>query len=85
MSAGIGFLGLSYLLESGGSGYFPIRVVRSYIEAGRLHLVKEAPDFHRPAYAVYPQSSAQESLLKVAFQGLRNLATAEAATSDDAA
>jgi LysR family transcriptional regulator, flagellar master operon regulator len=83
VSVGIGFLGLSYLLESGGTGYFPIRVARPYIEAGRLHLVKEAPDFRRPVYAVYPQSSAQESVLKVAFKGLRDLAATEAAASDE--
>ncbi|HLI12165.1 MAG TPA: LysR family transcriptional regulator [Alphaproteobacteria bacterium] len=78
VSCSIGSLGLAYLLETGGTGYFPIRMVRPHIEAKRLHLVAEAPEFRRPAYAVYPQASAQEPLFTVALKGLRDLAAAEA-------
>jgi len=78
VSVSIGPLGLAYLLESGGSAYFPIRVARPYLEEGRLHLVEGAPEFRRPAYAVYPQGSAQEGLVPPALRGLRDLAAAEA-------
>lgn len=82
VSVSIGLLGLAYLLENEGTGYFPIRVVRPYLEGGRLFLVEGAPEFRRPAYAVYPQASAQENLLKVAIQGLRDLAATEALQSE---
>jgi len=82
VSVSVGLLGLSYLLESGGTGYFPIRVARPYLDEGRLHLVKDAPDFQRPAYAVYPQHSAQERVLETAFRGLRGLAATEAEASE---
>lgn len=82
VSVSIGILGLAYLLESGGTAYFPIRVARPYIEEGRLHLVERAPEFRRPAYAVYPQASAEEDFFKVALGGLRDLAATEAAQSE---
>jgi DNA-binding transcriptional LysR family regulator len=77
VSVSIGLLGLAYLLESGGTAYFPMRVVRPHLEDGRLHLVQGAPEFRRPAYAVYPQASAQDKFFTVALGGLRDLAAAE--------
>ncbi len=79
VSVSIGLLGLSYILENGGTAYFPIRAVRPYLDEGRLHLVAAAPEFRRPAYAVYPQAMAQEAFFQVALNGLRELAAAEAA------
>jgi len=52
--AGIGWLGLQHILNNGGSGYFPERLVRPYLKAGTLHRVLEAPTFRLPAYVVYP-------------------------------
>src|SRR5512134_1666092 len=49
----IGWLGLQHILENGGSGYFPLRLVRSHLESGRLHLLRDAPAFRHPAYVVY--------------------------------
>lgn len=49
----IGWIGLQHILEVGGTGYFPIRALRSPMARGQLHLVKEAPEFLLPAYAVY--------------------------------
>ncbi|MGB3866842.1 MAG: LysR family transcriptional regulator [Xanthobacteraceae bacterium] len=54
LSANIGWIGLQYALKNGGSGYFPARIVRPYLDAGSLHIVEGAPDFMIPAYAVYP-------------------------------
>ena len=82
VSLSIGALGLAYVLENGGTAYFPIRMVRPHLEGGRLHLVVSAPEFRRPAYAVYPQASAQEPLFQLVLGGLRDLAKKEAAASE---
>lgn len=52
--ANVGWLGWRYLLDNGGSGYFPFRLVQSYLQTGRLSIVQGAPEFSIPAYAVYP-------------------------------
>lgn len=73
---GLGSLGLSYILQNGGSGYFPHRVVRPYLEAGELHEVRGAPSFVRPAYVVYP--AGDDEVLALALDGLRHTASLEA-------
>jgi Transcriptional regulator len=75
----IGWLGLQHILENGGSGYFPIRLVRSYLENGRLHFVQEAPEFRHPAYAVYSME-AEGDLVQTAVAGMRQVAAREAET-----
>lgn len=54
LTANIGWLGLQHVLSNGGSGYFALRIVRPYNDAGRLFLVGGAPEFFLPAYVVYP-------------------------------
>lgn len=54
LSVNIGWLGLRYLFEHGGSGYFPFRIVEGLIASGRLTRVAGAPDFPMPAWLVYP-------------------------------
>lgn len=54
LTANIGWLGLQHILENGGSGYFPRRIVEPHLEAGRLHIASGAPAFSMPAYVVYP-------------------------------
>jgi DNA-binding transcriptional LysR family regulator len=66
---GIGWLGLQHLLESGGSGYFPERLVRAHLHAGRLHRVPDAPTFKLPAYVVYP-ADRDEGLLDPAITAM---------------
>ena len=83
VSVSVGILALAYVLEQGGTAYFPIRVVRPHLEAGRLHLVAEAPEFRRPVYAVYPQAAAQEALFQLVLGGLRGIAKTEAAESEN--
>jgi DNA-binding transcriptional LysR family regulator len=53
LSVNIGWLGLQHLLRSGGSGYFPYRLVRAAIAKGRLRAVADAPEFILPAYLVH--------------------------------
>ena len=56
----IGWLGLQHILENGGSGYFPERIVLPYLEANRLNLIRGAPEFSMPAYVVYPHESDRD-------------------------
>ena len=74
---GLGPLALRYILEAGGSGYFRTRAVRPYIDSGQLHLVRGAPEFSYPAYAVY-SVNADETLLGPALKGLRAVAADDA-------
>lgn len=57
ITVGIGWLGLQHILNGGGSGYFPRRLVFDYINQGSLYPVESAPSFQLPAYVVYPKSS----------------------------
>lgn len=66
-----GPLGLAYILEAGGSGYFRLSAVRAHLETGRLSLVPDAPEFVHPAYAVLSESPGDEALIAVALDGLR--------------
>lgn len=61
ITVGIGWLGLQHILASGGSGYFPRRLVLDLINQERLFTVNSAPTFQLPAYVVYVKSS--ENLL----------------------
>jgi DNA-binding transcriptional LysR family regulator len=70
---GLGPLGLQYILEAGGSGYFRLNVVRRYLKSGRLRLVPGAAEFAYPAYAVYSES-ADASIVTPALAGLRHVA-----------
>jgi len=70
LTFGLGEMGLRYILEHGGAGYFPLRVVRPLLREGSLHRVRRAPVMQRPAYVVYPAVWAEEELLQLALQGL---------------
>jgi len=54
LTANIGWLGLQYVLENGGSGFFAHRIVEPLLKARRLYVVDGAPEFTLPAYVVYP-------------------------------
>ncbi len=77
LMANISWLGLQHILENGGSGYFPIRLVRSFLENGHLHLVQDAPEFNHPAYVVYPVKG-KDDLIDMAVAGMRRIAACEA-------
>jgi LysR family transcriptional regulator, flagellar master operon regulator len=55
-----GSTGLAYILENGGSGYFPVSMVAELIGAGRLFAVPEAPIFSFPLFAVLTPSLAAQ-------------------------
>jgi LysR family transcriptional regulator, flagellar master operon regulator len=70
---GLGPLGLRYILEAGGFGYFRLNTVQPYLKEGRLRLVKGAAAIAYPAYAVYSES-ANMATLTPALAGLRHVA-----------
>ena len=74
VAVGLGALGLQYVLQNGGSGYFPIRMVEPLIDEGKLHLVKGAPTVRRPAYTVYSAHPKDDEALNQALDGLREIA-----------
>lgn len=78
VTTNVGWLGLRHILGKGGAGYFPARLVRSYLESGKLSTVNDAPEFTLTAYAVHrPDSDAGPMALAIAE--IRRLAAAHAA------
>jgi LysR family transcriptional regulator, flagellar master operon regulator len=72
MFVGLGPLGLDYIVEIGGSGYFRQRAVQPFVASGRLHLVPGAPEFLYPVYAVRAEQGGDADLVGIAMEGLRN-------------
>jgi LysR family transcriptional regulator, flagellar master operon regulator len=70
---GLGPLGLQYILKVGGSGYFRTHAVAPYLRNRRLRLVRGAPEFLYPAYAVYSEG-ADIKVMAPALAGLRHIA-----------
>jgi DNA-binding transcriptional LysR family regulator len=75
LTANIGWLGVQHMLANGGSGYFPERLVRPYVAAGRLHLRHDAPAFALPAYVVYP-AEGDPTVIAPAIESLHEVARA---------
>lgn len=73
---GLGPLGLRYILETGGSGYFRRQAVQPFLAEGKLSIVREAPEFVYPAYAVYSEAADKE-VLGPALAGLRHVAATQ--------
>jgi DNA-binding transcriptional LysR family regulator len=74
---GLGPLGLQYILKVGGSGYFRAQAVAPHLRKRRLRLVRGAPEFLYPAYAVYSED-ADVKIMAPALAGLRHIAKAQA-------
>ncbi|CAA7624535.1 LysR family transcriptional regulator [Magnetospirillum sp. UT-4] len=77
VSVGLGALGLQHILAHGGTGYFPMRVVRPALAAGRLTAVEGAPEFRRPAWLVYAHDEGRADWFPTALEGLRHVASLE--------
>ena len=78
VTVGLGDLGLRYVLENGGSGYFPLRVVGPLIAEERLFRVDNAPVGRRPVYAVYNEAPGNPEIVALALRGLRRFGEDEA-------
>jgi DNA-binding transcriptional LysR family regulator len=77
---GLGPLGLQLILKDGGSGYFRRQAVAPYLRAGRLTLVRGAPEFVYPAYAVYSENADDPKVVEPALAGLRHVAASQQVT-----
>lgn len=75
LTVNIGWLGLQHILSDGGSGYFPQRLVKPYLEDGRLTCPGGAPTFALPAYAVYANDDG-EAPIPLALKAIRELVAA---------
>jgi LysR family transcriptional regulator, flagellar master operon regulator len=73
---GLGPLGLQLVLKDGGSGYFRHHAVEPHLRTGRLTLVRGAPEFLYPAYAVYSENADDPKVVEPALAGLRAVAAA---------
>ncbi|MBL1404827.1 MAG: LysR family transcriptional regulator [Rhizobiales bacterium] len=58
----------NYLIENKKTAYMPHRIADDYVAAGKLHLVKDAPNFPFPAYAVWTEHKSEEILMPVLEQ-----------------
>ena len=81
LTVNIGWLGLQHVLDNGGSGYFPLRLVRPHLESGRLTICSGRPEFRISAYAVYP-ADADESVVGPALSLMREAAEREKESDD---
>jgi len=68
-----GPLAMRYILENGGSGYFPIRMARAHLRRGKLHRIK-APEFTRPIHLAYMSTTLQTPGFETAIAGMREIA-----------
>lgn len=73
LTVNIGWLGLQRILAHGGTGYFPVRMLREHELAGRLHRVVDAPEFRLTAYLCYSSKADSESLA-LALDTIRRVA-----------
>jgi DNA-binding transcriptional LysR family regulator len=65
-----GPLALDYMLAGGGAGYFRMGMVRPLLDAGRLALVADSPEFSYPSYMVH-STKADEGVMARIRRGLR--------------
>ncbi len=69
----LGALGFRHILDHGGAGYFPARVVAQEVAAKRLFPVSRAPQFLRPAHVIFPADGVGEPVI-AALESLRGAA-----------
>jgi len=69
----LGTLSARYVIEHNRAAYFPARFIEDEVEDGRLHIVKDAPVFPFPVYAVW-HSDADSELIARALARLRRIA-----------
>jgi DNA-binding transcriptional LysR family regulator len=70
LSFDLGPLALSYILSTGGTGYFRMSAIKPYVASGQLHFVREAPQFSYPIYVVHT-GDIDDAILGPALSVLR--------------
>ena len=71
LTGSLGALSIRLVLENGGSGYYPLGSVSSYITAKTLFLVSGAPTFERKVYCVYSHPMKAPVILAAVLDDLR--------------
>jgi DNA-binding transcriptional LysR family regulator len=71
ISMDLGPLGLQYLVENKGSGYFPRRIAEQFIADGKLYVCDNMPVFNYPAYMLSPQT-LDETIKETVLRGLNS-------------
>lgn len=72
LAANVGWLGLQHMLASGGTGYFPARLIR---DSESLYRVANTPEFRIQAYLCFP-SRIESAALERAVATIRQTAAA---------
>src|SRR5690606_31484279 len=70
LAIGLGTLGFDYLVQYGGTGYFPRRLAQPLIDSGRIRPIADAPAFALPIYMVH-STEADSTVIGPALDGLR--------------
>lgn len=60
LNFGSAALGLDHILAHGGTAYLPLRMARPHLDAGRLHLIADAPEFSRPSYVIVNSNAVRD-------------------------
>lgn len=79
LTTNIGPLGLQHILNCGGSGYFPRRLVATHLTAGTLFQAADSPTFKLPAYIVYP-TEHDPDVFRTALALIREIAAEVSST-----
>lgn len=75
LAVNVGWLGLQNMLTSGGTGYFPARLIREAESRGTLHRVANTPEFRIQAYLCFP-TRVESAALELALASIRQTALA---------
>jgi DNA-binding transcriptional LysR family regulator len=81
---GLGTLGFNYLLQVGGTGYFPKALALPHLESGSMRILPGASPFYLPVYAVYA-AAADPRAVESALVGLRAILAAKVGPATEAA
>ena len=61
-------LALNFILLAGGCAYLPRQMTFEHTQAGRLHILEQAPVYQREVYAIYLAKSQKVDLIQQAIQ-----------------
>lgn len=75
LTLSVGALALDYVLRRQAAAYLPARHVKQYIDAGKLHLVIDAPRFPYPIWSIW--RSDTDPIIRAAGQSCLNEITSE--------
>lgn len=73
LTLALGSMGADYIVNRRAAAYLPARSVQRYLDAGRLHLVPDAPRFSYPVHVVW-RDDLDPDIARVAKQSLLHVA-----------